>query len=119
MKLVAALVVASLAVACALESPDDLVEYINSIKTTWKAGVNTRFQGLSEEQIKWQMGTLLKGGPEAPPSDRVAAKDLPDNFDARTQWANCPSVREVRDQGSCGSCWVCNGLCVLVPIFHY
>ena len=26
-------------------------------------------------------------------------KDLPDNFDAREQWPNCPTIKEVRDQG--------------------
>lgn len=31
---------------------------------------------------------------------------LPDNFDARVQWPNCPTIKEVRDQGNCGSCWV-------------
>lgn len=35
-----------------------------------------------------------------------AVTDLPDNFDARERWPNCPTIREVRDQGSCGSCWV-------------
>jgi cathepsin B len=25
--------------------------------------------------------------------------DLPDNFDARDQWPNCPTIKEVRDQG--------------------
>ncbi|NWH90272.1 CATB protein, partial [Aegithalos caudatus] len=30
---------------------------------------------------------------------------LPDNFDARTRWPNCPTISEIRDQGSCGSCW--------------
>lgn len=32
--------------------------------------------------------------------------DLPENFDAREQWPNCPTIKQIRDQGSCGSCWV-------------
>lgn len=32
--------------------------------------------------------------------------ELPENFDARENWPHCPTIREVRDQGSCGSCWV-------------
>ena len=31
---------------------------------------------------------------------------LPDTFDARQQWRNCPTIQQIRDQGSCGSCWV-------------
>jgi len=30
---------------------------------------------------------------------------LPDNFDLRTQYPTCESLKEVRDQSSCGSCW--------------
>ncbi|XP_008402079.1 cathepsin B-like, partial [Poecilia reticulata] len=30
---------------------------------------------------------------------------LPAEFDSREQWPNCPTLREIRDQGSCGSCW--------------
>ena len=33
--------------------------------------------------------------------------DLPQSYDTREKWGDkCPSVKEVRDQGSCGSCWV-------------
>lgn len=31
---------------------------------------------------------------------------LPDSFDARQQWPDCPTIPQIRDQGSCGSCWV-------------
>lgn len=33
---------------------------------------------------------------------------VPKMFDSREQWPNCPTIKEIRDQGSCGSCWVCN-----------
>jgi cathepsin B len=33
------------------------------------------------------------------------AKDLPDSFDARTNWANCTVISKIRDQSACGSCW--------------
>lgn len=32
-------------------------------------------------------------------------EEIPEEFDAREQWPECPSIREIRDQGSCGSCW--------------
>jgi len=34
------------------------------------------------------------------------AVEIPDSFDARQEWSECPSTKEIRDQGSCGSCWV-------------
>uniref|UniRef100_A0A7I4XSU2 Pept_C1 domain-containing protein n=1 Tax=Haemonchus contortus TaxID=6289 RepID=A0A7I4XSU2_HAECO len=31
--------------------------------------------------------------------------DIPESFDARTHWPNCPSLTHIRDQANCGSCW--------------
>ena len=31
---------------------------------------------------------------------------IPESFDSRTNWPKCASIQEIRDQGSCGSCWV-------------
>lgn len=36
----------------------------------------------------------------------IKGLNIPDEFDARTKWSNCPSISEIRDQGGCGSCWV-------------
>jgi len=84
-----------------------LINEINSAQTTWKAG-STKFMSWPESSIKNLMG-VLPGYAERhkllTPIDHVVPNDLPANFDARTQWANCPSIGEVRDQGSCGSCW--------------
>jgi cathepsin B len=38
-----------------------------------------------------------------PVNTSVSTKDLPESFDARTQWPQL--IHPVRDQGGCGSCW--------------
>ncbi|KHJ99378.1 hypothetical protein OESDEN_00616 [Oesophagostomum dentatum] len=35
----------------------------------------------------------------------LAATAIPASFDARKKWANCRSIKTVRDQSACGSCW--------------
>lgn len=40
-----------------------------------------------------------------PKSFEFFGAELPEQFDSRTQWPNCPTIQEIRDQGSCGSCW--------------
>jgi len=37
--------------------------------------------------------------------EAVRQEPLPENFDSREKWSNCPTINEIRDQGSCGSCW--------------
>ncbi|NXL66987.1 CATB protein, partial [Chordeiles acutipennis] len=82
---------------------NDLVNHINKLNTTWKAGHN--FHNTDMSYVKKLCGTFL-GGPKLPERvDFAADMELPDNFDSRTQWPNCPTISEIRDQGSCGSCW--------------
>lgn len=114
MRVVVALVIVSLVGAWAVKTPllgqELIVERINSIKTTWKAGVNVRFQGLTQEEISRQMGAL-DGGPKLPVKTYIVTDvPVPGSFDCRHAFDNCPSVSEVRDQGSCGSCWVSHGV---------
>ncbi|XP_005355595.1 cathepsin B isoform X1 [Microtus ochrogaster] len=98
-----------LALASANDSPsfhplsDDLINYINKRNTTWQAGRN--FYNVDISYLKKLCGTIL-GGPKLPERVGFAEDmDLPENFDAREQWPNCPTIKQIRDQGSCGSCW--------------
>ncbi|XP_016354113.1 cathepsin B-like [Sinocyclocheilus anshuiensis] len=81
----------------------EMVNFINKANTTWKAGHN--FHDVDYSYVKRLCGTLLKG-PRLPVMVQYADDfKLPTNFDAREQWPNCPTLKEIRDQGSCGSCW--------------
>lgn len=52
--------------------------------------------GVHESSKRFQQPAKLFG---------TEKNDLPTEFDARLNWPNCPTIREIRDQGSCGSCW--------------
>lgn len=83
-----------------------IVNKVNSMKTTWVAGYNPRWDGMTKEQIKHMMGVITDRKPAItlPVVDTVV-DPIPDTFDPRQQWPNCSSIQEVRDQASCGSCW--------------
>lgn len=120
-KLVSVLLLASLARSHHPLS-DEFIEEINSKATTWKvilinleikwfdifkvhlqAGRNfhesismnylRRLMGVHPDSVKYRLEEIVH-------DDGGLGDDLPENFDSREQWPDCPTIREIRDQGS-------------------
>lgn len=36
----------------------------------------------------------------------VSDEEIPKSFDSRKQWQDCKTIRNIPNQGDCGSCWV-------------
>ena len=87
------------------------IEYVNSNpNATWVAGENIKFSNVSRKEARSLMGTVVDPDWAIQLPERneplVFADDLPTDFDARTNWAECETViNHVRDQSNCGSCW--------------
>ena len=79
---------------------ESIVDLVNSNpKATWVAKEYPP-QIMTQAKFRSSLGALglSRKGVKATPSN-----DLPETFDARTQWAD--TWLAVRDQGGCGSCW--------------
>ena len=88
--------------AIALAHPPRLVEVakaVNARKTTWLAN-----EAIPTRDYSQFLGAL-SGGPQLPVKDIKVRNDLPKEFDPVKQWPECPSLKEIRDQSTCGSCW--------------
>jgi len=86
---------------------DAFHDYINSVQSDWVAGHNSRFIGKDVNFVKKFLGTFL----DEPEHLKLPLKEMelnlaiPDSFDSREAWPKCESIKEVRDQANCGSCW--------------
>ncbi|KAI4888936.1 hypothetical protein NFI96_025074 [Prochilodus magdalenae] len=85
-----------------LRSPD-MVNIINKANTTWTARLN--FDNVDDSYLKSLCGTILKRSRLSEMDRFVENLNLPDSFDSRDQWPSCHTISQIRDQGSCGSCW--------------
>ncbi|KAF4690667.1 hypothetical protein FOZ60_017035 [Perkinsus olseni] len=85
------------------------VDEINSKQKTWTASIEQgRFESFSLRDAKRLCGTLREAASGL--TKKVYApeelKDLPTDFDARSEFPKCSGViGHIRDQSACGSCW--------------
>lgn len=86
---------------------DEFINSINAIQTTWTAGKNFG-ENMKLSYITKMLGVLPnhKNFMPAVLEHKLEGLEIPKEFDAREQWPKCPTIKEIRDQGSCGSCWV-------------
>jgi cathepsin B len=86
---------------------EDFIDQINAAQSTWTAGPS-KFMYMEEKSVRRLMGVrpeYFEQHKLMTPIEHQVPNDLPTEFDARVQWPNCASLSEIRDQGSCGSCW--------------
>ena len=81
------------------ESYSEIAEKVNKLKTTWKAKAY-------DKDYTPYLGAILDGLENLPEKQfKTINADLPDEYDPRTAYPKCESLREIRDQSGCGSCW--------------
>ncbi|XP_038052351.1 cathepsin B-like cysteine proteinase 3 [Patiria miniata] len=110
-----------------VEYSADLVEKINLMNTTWKAGANFARETAASLLERFSTpGLSLEKAPKAPIVKHGRAGALPTEFDARTQWPHCPSIGRVHDQGRCNGGYALSAAaaisdrhCITFPGLHW
>ena len=84
-----------------IERQQKIVDYVNNLKTTWKAKIYHR-----------DIAPLIGSWEETPETQlpektvfKTTNNELPEYFDLREAYPQCESIKEIRDQSRCGACW--------------
>jgi cathepsin B len=76
----------------------EIARKVNKLKTTWTATEYKR-------DYKPLLGAILDGLQNLPEKKFEHLTDVPEEYDPREAYPRCESLREIRDQANCGSCW--------------
>lgn len=85
----------------------DMVSKINSAQSTWKASLRTPTAQMTAEHFRSLLGVRSTDIASPFPRKHFTAKQLaevPEAYDPREHYS-CESMRQIRDQSKCGSCW--------------
>jgi len=92
---------------------ESIINKVNSMESTWVAGVSPRFVNATVADIQVLLGAVLSTHEGSTHFDHAVRQDhtyglvaVPDSFDSTTDFPGCEDlIAHVRDQSSCGSCW--------------
>jgi len=105
MKIAIALV-SILGICLALPAIDfQLIKSVNSQKSTWTAGINDYFRGMTLEDSKKLMGWKVNPNSKPLPTKVEKVGALPDQYDSSAAYPHCFTIGKIYDQAKCGSCW--------------
>lgn len=106
---------AALAVMNSMERPQkysdrlrQIADEINAQNTSWRAEMPQQFTDISFNMMKKLNGLKFSFPPDDMPRILYSDEDIrnaPESFDSRDKWPKCQSIKEIRDQSACGSCW--------------
>jgi len=101
-------IIATIAFSEEIAVSTKMIQEINTLQTSWRAAHN-QVTRMPKSQARLLLGVdmnnLRTDDCEVKEFTPEEISRAPSSFDARTQWPNCPTIQEIRDQKICASCW--------------
>ncbi|PIC14490.1 hypothetical protein B9Z55_026784 [Caenorhabditis nigoni] len=84
-------------------SGQTLVDHVNAVQDSWKAEYSLVPRKTMDVRFIEVPGSEKSEKPDNLKFETLI--QLPTSFDSRVRWPNCNSIKLIRDQTYCGSCW--------------
>lgn len=64
---------------------------------SWVAGINSRFEGITEDEFRKLNGAKVLPESEKNYIDAPVVSNLPEEFDSRKNWPKCKTIGKIYD----------------------